>query len=182
MPTMSNLKQTLLALTAEKIIAYPTESTWGLGVDATSEKAVSTLNKLKNRPSSKSFIVLVESLDTIHTWIDWHNLPKDIDLNENWPGPITKLLPTSSQCPTWLSHNGLIALRISAHPITQQLCHAWQKPLISTSANVSGQDVLLTQEAIQKCFGNKINCYLDGKPGGLPPTRIVNIMTNEILR
>lgn len=179
---MSDLLLATQALAAEKIIAYPTESTWGLGVDATSKVAVAALNHLKKRPSTKSFIVLIENLHSIHDWVDWHKLPTNIDLNQNWPGPITKLVPTSTKCPPWLVYNGLIALRISAHPATKALCHAWQKPLISTSANVSGQDVLSTAEAIKSCFGEQISHYLDGTPGGLAPTRIINIMTQEILR
>ena len=179
---MSTITEAVAALKRGEIIAYPTESTWGLGVDANNQHAVTALSQLKNRPQSKAFIVLVDNLDRIKHWIDFSQLPTEIDPNKGWPGPITKLFPIAPACPTWLSLNNRIAVRVSAHPITMTLCHAFSGPVISTSANPSGKETLATAAAITTCFGKQISTIVPGEPGGQPPTRIVCLVTGTNIR
>ena len=164
------------------IIAYPTESTWGLGVDACNPTSVKKLQQLKNRSTHQSFIVLIPNIHLVKDWIDWQTCPHNIDPNSQWPGPITKVFPVTPHCPEWLQFKGTIALRISAHPVTQALCQAFGRPLISTSANRSGEAPLTSPEEISDCFPNDIASIVPGQPGGSPPTRIVCLLTNQILR
>lgn len=177
-----DLQAAIDALNQGKIIAYPTESTWGLGVDATNPSAVHRLNQLKQRPNSKSFIMLIADLHTVKPWIDWQKLPPSLNPLQDWPGPITKLFPTNSACPHWLAFQDNIALRMSAHPTAKTLCQAFAKPLISTSANTSGQPTLNTAEQIHAHFGNAIALCVPGQPGGLAPTRIINLRNGAIIR
>ena len=180
---MNNVSQSALnALANGKIIAYPTESTWGLGVDATNQQAVYQLNQLKQRPGNKSFIVLTHSLDTLTTWINWSKIPNTMNIMENWPGPITKLVPTSEACPEWLSYHGTIAIRISAHATASALCQAYNKPIISTSANTSGKPPLDSSATIKAHFGPKLAYCVPGSPGGLAPTRIIDLISGKIIR
>ena len=178
----NNFMKATESLAKGKIIAYPTESVWGLGVDATNQQAVNQLNQLKKRPGNKSFIILVDTLALVSTWIDWTKLPQDIDSMHGWPGPITKCFPINSTCPDWLGHRGTIAIRISAHPITMALCQAYAKPIISTSANQSGCTPMTTKEAIQSFFGHEIDHYVAGQPGGLAPTKIIDLQSGKTLR
>ena len=177
-----HLKSATRSLLQGKIIAYPTESTWGLGVDARNELAVEALNKLKERPKNKSFIILIDKLEHIQAWIDWSKMPISIDPMQDWPGPITKVFPVSSACPEWLSYDKTVAIRISAYTITQELCAHFGRPLISTSANLSGSGPLRTQQEIMDHFGSAIDYCVEGEPGGIPPTPIINLLTGKKIR
>jgi L-threonylcarbamoyladenylate synthase len=179
---MDKIQQAIHALTHGQIIAYPTESTWGLGVDPYQAHAVKQLNHIKKRPDNKSFIILISAIERVEKWIDQSQLPADIDLAQGWPGPLTKVVPASKHCPKWLTYNNKVALRISAHPVTQQLCQAYAKPIISTSANQSGMPPLDCIEAIQATFGTAVASYIPGSPGGQPPTTIIDIQSGKRIR
>ena len=179
---MKNLDKVLQALHNGELIAYPTESTWGLGVDATQKNSVAALNRLKGRPQSKSFIVLTHDLKKISSWIDWELISDKINPYDNWPGPITKIFPASKDCPEWLVMQNTIAIRISAHPVTQAICEEFDQPIISTSANRSGESVLHDAAAIKQCFGDAVSAIASGKPGGLPPTQIICLRSGKVIR
>ena len=179
---MNTIEKATIALHAGEVIAYPTESTWGLGVDANNQNAVAKLNQLKQRPNSKAFIVLVHNINIIKDWLDFDALPKTLDTNAGWPGPITKLFPTTPNCPSWLSLDNRIAVRISAHPTTTALCEHFCGPIISTSANRSGQPVLTSAEAIRANFQSHIHTIVDGTPGHRPPTTIICLSSGQKIR
>lgn len=175
-------KTLITTLAQGKIIAYPTESVWGLGVDAMNQNAVEHLNLVKGRPCGKSFIVLVPEISCIDSWIAWDQIPRSTKVMDGWPGPITKLLPIGSGCPLWLGLRGKIAIRISAHPEVQEILSAFKKPLISTSANISGQPPLSGIVDIKKAFDSRVDYIVDGKPGGMSPTQIIDIMSGMRIR
>ena len=180
-PENTAIQQACIALAQGKIIAYPTESVYGLGCDATNEAAVITLQKLKQRRPQQGFIILVSSLQqaidyTIHS--QHHNLNA---VATNWPGPYTYVVTASESCPTWLQQQGKIALRISAHPVCQQLTAHFAKGIISTSANLTGQTPLNSPKQIQQQFA-EVAYIINAKPGGLAPTSIIDITTATVLR
>ncbi|MEC8882309.1 MAG: L-threonylcarbamoyladenylate synthase [Pseudomonadota bacterium] len=172
----------ITALINGDIIAYPTESTWGLGVDATNEEAVYQLNVVKGRPKTKSFIVLVNRIDMVHDWIAWDEMPSEININAGWPGPLTKLVPVSKNCPQWLSLHKKIAIRISAHPEVKDLLAIFNKPLISTSANLSGSPILKNPDEIRAHFGDRVKSIVEGTPGGGCPTAIIDVISGTKIR
>ena len=180
MPKEKN--QLLSAFQEGQIIAYPTESTWGLGVDASNKKAVHLLHALKKRPETKSFIILIDQISMINDWIEWKKIPKSIDILEKWPGPLTKIIPASADCPSWLVMNEKIAIRISKHPTVNHILKICKKPLISTSANISRSPVLKSIDEIQACFGNHIKHIEKGTIGGQAPTTIIDIVTGRKIR
>ena len=177
---MNTIEKATIALHAGEVIAYPTESTWGLGVDANNQNAVAKLNQLKQRPNSKAFIVLVHNINIIKHWLIL--TPARPRTNAGWPGPITKLFPTTANCPSWLSLDNRIAVRISAHPTTTALCEHFCGPIISTSANRSGQPVLTSAEAIRANFQHHIHSIVDGTPGHRPPTTIICLSSGQKIR
>ena len=170
------------ALINGDIIAYPTESTWGLGVDATNAEAVYQLNIAKGRPKTKSFIILVNHIDMVHDWIAWNEIPSEVNINAGWPGPLTKLVPASKHCPQWLSLHKKIAIRISAHPEVKSLFAIYNRPLISTSANPSGAPTLKNSDEIRAHFGDKVKSIIEGTPGGACPTTIIDVISNKKIR
>ena len=126
-------------LIAGKTILYPTDTVWGLGCDATNSESVSKIFELKNRAESKSLVVLVSSLEMLNLFIK--DIPKkvlDIIQNCNKPTTIIYQNPTGFAFNTIASDN-TIAIRILKQEFCINLINQFGKPIVSTSANVSGE-------------------------------------------
>lgn len=167
------------------IIAYPTEAVYGLGCDPFNEKAVANLLKLKHRSIEKGFILIS------HTWERVINLTLPIDpyqrekILSDWPGAYTWAFPANlDKVPAWIRGNHkTIALRITAHPIASMLCKEFTKPLVSTSANIEGEEPARTLEQVKKIFPLGIDYILEGEVGSLEnPTPIYDAETGKVLR
>lgn len=119
------------------IIAYPTESMYGLGCDPYNEQAVHTILRLKKRSIDMGLILVVGSFEQA---IEWIAHPEDLNLSivqKHWPGPVSFLFEKSLQCPYWISgKHSTIALRFSKHPVIQALTSCYGKAIVSTSANI----------------------------------------------
>ena len=182
MKTLSFLaiEQAVHALHQGKVIAYPTESVYGMGCVANDRAAVETLNALKQRPGDKGYIMLVASLSAAMEFVCdrskayLHNHPRALH-------GVTCVFPTSQGAPVWCQYQGKIALRISTHPECLALCKQLGKPLISTSCNVSGQPVLTNPAAIVQTFFD-IAGIMQGEIGGRAPTRVVEPLTGRVFR
>lgn len=180
------LASAIAALHAGGVIAYPTEAVWGLGCDPRQEAAVMRLLQIKQRPLEKGVIVVAATLDALRGWLDLAALPPErLDaVRASWPGPHTWILPASDHAPAWItgSHRG-IAVRISAHPLVERLCRAWEAPLVSTSANLAGMPPARSRAELDPALLRSIDGLLDGETGGLAqPTPIRVALTGEVLR
>ena len=171
-------------VTAEGVIAYPTEAVWGLGCHPWSEAAVRRLLRLKARPESKGLILVAASMGQF----DWllHDLPaaQKSRLQLSWPGPSTWLVPHHNRVPRWISgaHDS-VALRISDHPAVQALCVAIGGPMVSTSANLSGCREARHLFQVYRQFGRGLDYVLPGSLGGkLRPSSIRDLRTNTVVR
>lgn len=180
------LPQAVQALHSGHIIAYPTEAVWGIGCDARQSKAVHFLLAAKQRSVEKGLIILVDQLDRIHHWLDWQRLTPERthDILTSWPGPYTWVLPCTQHAPVWLTgRHSAIAVRISAHPLVAQLCCHWQAPLVSTSANRTGQSPVTHRHAIDPVIQQHCIGYLPGQTQThARPTQIRDAQTGQILR
>jgi L-threonylcarbamoyladenylate synthase len=118
---------------------YPTDTIWGLGCDATNEKACAKLLELKNRPSDKSFIVLVDSIAMLERYVpEFHEVC--YDLIDYAVRPLTIIYPISKGlAPNVLAADGSVGIRVTNDPICRQLIRSIHKPIVSTSANLSGE-------------------------------------------
>jgi len=168
------------------IIAYPTEAVWGLGCDPANEQAVMRLLALKQRPIEKGLILVAADLAQLEGWARLETLPAERrqTVLETWPGPQTWILPPDKRAPNWITgaHPG-IAVRVSAHPLVQALCRAFAAPLISTSANLSGQPPPRQQGEINPHLLAQIDALVEGKSGDLPqPTPIRDAASGRLLR
>lgn len=165
-----------------KIIAYPTEAVYGLGCDPFNESAVKKILALKQRSSSKGLIVLIAN------WAQLAPLIGDVPesrleiVKKTWPGAVTWIFPKSKTIPDWVSGNHeSIAIRMSAHPIAHELCI--DGPIISTSANVSGQAPALDLPSIYTQFPEGIDAMVAGALGqASAPSRIFDVVSGECLR
>lgn len=126
------------ALQQGKVILYPTDTIWGLGCDATNEAACQRIMEIKQRPENKSFIVLVDSFQMIEKYIpEFPDVCYDlVDLSDQ---PLTIIYPNAKGlAPTVVAADGSVGIRLTKDPICLKLIRAMRKPLVSTSANVSG--------------------------------------------
>lgn len=166
------------------VFAYPTEAVYGLGCNPFDESAVYRILNIKKRPSHQRFLLIAS---------DWKQLTPLIKLLDpqllepvkgSWPGPITWVFPASDAAPPWLvNEKKTIALRITAHPIAQQLCQIAGIPLISTSANFSGEPPCRTYEETKSHFSKQVDYIINGSVDLLAnPTPIRDVLTGQFLR
>ncbi len=182
--TAAVLNQAVHCLRQGKVIAYPTEAVYGLGCDPFNSKAVGCLLQLKRRPVEKGLILVAADWNQIESLVQPIPPPALAQVFASWPGPYTWVFPASSTAPSWITgkHN-TIALRISAHPIVQQLCLAFGGPIVSTSANRQNEHPLRDYRSIQIMFGKEIDFIIPGKVGGAQkPTSIHDAISGIALR
>lgn len=130
------------------VILYPTDTIWGIGCDATDEAAVRRVFQVKQRDDSKALILLVGSIETLQRYVPFDEYPDDIadalcrylQFGSNRPAkPTTIIYPKVVNLPSFLqAQDGSVAIRITHEAFSHNLCAALQKPLVSTSANISG--------------------------------------------
>lgn len=168
------------------VIAYPTEAVWGLGCDPMSEAAVQRLLAIKRRPLDKGLILVAARVAQLDPLLDWSALPEPrrAAVLGSWPAANTWIVPASANAPRWVTgaHSG-IAVRVSAHPQVIALCEAFGRPLVSTSANLSGQPAVAAQDALDPALLERIDGLLPGATGGLErPSVIRDARTGQVLR
>lgn len=121
------------------VILYPTDTVWGIGCDATNPEAVAKVYKIKQRDDSKALICLVDSDARLQRYV--RNVPNVAwDLLDAAVKPTTVILDNAvNLAPNLIAEDGSIALRITKEPFSNELCRRFQKAIVSTSANISGQ-------------------------------------------
>lgn len=145
------------------VLAYPTETVYGLGCDPWQRTAIQKLFELKGRRLEQSPLILIPG---VH-WLK--RLTKSIDLltarlvDQFWPGPLTIVFPASREIPAWLIRDDeTIAIRMSCHPWVMEFMKTYDAPLISTSANPSGEAPASTLEDVKRYFPTGIDVVVEG--------------------
>ena len=149
-----------------KLVAFPTETVYGLGADATSDDAVAAVYAVKGRPRSNPLIIHVPSLDAASE-IACFDKQADILAETFWPGPLTLILPRHPKCVVSIhACAGLttVALRIPANDIALDLLRKAGLPIAGPSANASGRTSPTTARHVRQGLGNAISTILDGGP------------------
>ena len=121
------------------LILYPTDTIWGIGCDASNENAVRRIFELKRREDSKAMICLVDSADRMQRYL--RRVP-DVawDLVEFAERPLTLILDgATGLAPSLIAEDGSVGLRVTKENISHELCYRFQKAVVSTSANISGE-------------------------------------------
>lgn len=121
------------------VILYPTDTVWGIGCDATNPEAVEKVFKIKHREDSKALICLVDSEARLQRYV--RNVPNVAwDIMELATKPVTLILDEAvNLAENLVAEDGSVAMRVTREPFSNQLCYRFQKPIVSTSANISGQ-------------------------------------------
>ncbi|WP_370546272.1 L-threonylcarbamoyladenylate synthase type 1 TsaC [Edwardsiella tarda] len=184
-PQNDSLADVLTALRQQRVIAYPTEAVFGLGCDPDSESAVQALLDLKQRPWDKGLILIAADYQQLLPYVCDEALQGErrTAVFAQWPGPVTWVMPARDDTPRWLTGRfSTLAVRVSAHPMVQQLCRAYGKPLVSTSANLSGLAPCRSASEVREQFGARFP-VLDAAVGGRQnPSEIRDALSGELFR
>lgn len=139
MTIQEDIKNAIEVMKQGGVILYPTDTVWGIGCDATNADAVAKVYKIKKRDDSKALICLVDSDARLQRYV--RQVPNVAwDLLDVAVKPTTIILDGAiNLAPNLIAEDGSIALRITKEPFSHELCYRFQKALVSTSANVSGE-------------------------------------------
>jgi len=165
------------------VIAYATESCFGLGCDPRNARAARRILVLKGRPQARGLILIGSEFRQFAPFL----APVPSALASRfptwWPGPNSLLLAAARRCPRWLTgHHDQLAVRVTAHAGTVRLCHALARALVSTSANRAGRRALKTASACRQAFGARV-WVLPGRIGRRrTPSTLFDPLSGAIIR
>lgn len=163
------------------IVAFPTESFYGLGACPFDARAVRRIFDLKGRSlRTGPILVLIRSRADLAPLVTEITPTAERLMESCWPGPLTLVFRASGAVPSALTAGtGMIGVRLSAHPDVQRVLEAVGGPLTGTSANRSGQPPATTVEEVERALGDSVDAILDGgaTPGGLPSTVVDTTVT-----
>ena len=153
-------------LAAGGLVAFPTETVYGLGADATNAAAIAHLYQAKGRPAFNPLIAHVGDIDAARR-IARFDAQATALASAFWPGPLTLVLPKTKGCPVAdLATAGLetIAIRVPAHPIARDILRAFGGPVVAPSANLSGHVSPTMAAHVQSDLAGRIDLIVDGGP------------------
>ena len=159
------IQQAASALRAGKVVAFPTETVYGLGADALNEQAVTHVFHIKQRPEFDPLIVHIADTQLVPRYASHIHRRATALMERFWPGPLTLVLPKHSVIPDLVTA-GLrtVALRMPAHPVALNLLRVTGLPIAAPSANPFGYVSPTTAQHVQETLGESIEIILDGGP------------------
>jgi L-threonylcarbamoyladenylate synthase len=165
------------------LIAYPTESCFGLGCDPHNPHALKRLIRLKGRSAAKGLLLIAHNFKQFTPYIRPLSAADQMKIQRSWPGPVTWVVPASPACsPLLTGGRTTIALRVTAHPLAARLCRELGMALVSTSANKSGKKPAQTAAQCRRIFGTQVR-VIDGRIGQRRrPSTLIDLATGTTLR
>lgn len=155
---ISDLQAALKVLRKGGIILYPTDTVWGIGCDATNSEAVRRIFALKRREDSKSMLVLLDSEEKLNRYVDVPDAAASLTQACAEGRPLTIIYPNAcGVAPELIAEDGSIGIRITSEPFSKALCAGLGKPLVSTSANISGKPAAPTYAKISEQIINGVD-------------------------
>ncbi|MEC7713098.1 MAG: L-threonylcarbamoyladenylate synthase [Candidatus Thermoplasmatota archaeon] len=171
---MTSINEARNALKNGSVIVYPTDTVWGIGCDPFNQKSVDNLFKIKGK-KEEGLSILINNKELISEYCLITKKKKTI-INELFPGPVTVILKSKVNFAKGVARNGNIAIRIPNNKTSISL--AKENPIITTSANIHGMNVIKNINEAREIFGNSC-IYLNGeKPIGIEST-IINLTGNN---
>ena len=173
-----DIKECIKVLESGGTILYPTDTVWGIGCDALDYKAVDKVFQLKNRPANKSLVVLLADARDILTYVASPH-PDIISIVESFEKPTTVIYDGALDFPdNVVSEDGSIAIRVTTDPFCKALIKRFRKPIVSTSANISGEPTAAIYKAISDSIKQKADytvLYRRDDDTIAAPSRLVRI-------
>ncbi|MHB8789815.1 MAG: L-threonylcarbamoyladenylate synthase [Desulfobulbaceae bacterium] len=176
------IERAVSLLRAGGIVAFPTETYYGLGVDPLSEDGLVRLFQVKDRPALKPVLVLVADLEQVGLLAREISPTARTLMDRFWPGPLTLVLPARTELsPHLTGGTGTVGVRLSPHPVASELLRTFGGPLTATSANRSGHVPAVTAEEVRLAFGSEVDMILDGgRTPGEKGSTLVGVSGNRI--
>lgn len=188
MNQQDDIKKAIEVMKNGGVILYPTDTVWGIGCDATNAEAVAKVYKIKHRDDSKALICLVDSPVRLQRYV--RNVPEVAwQVMELATKPTTVIFDNAvNLAPNLIAKDGSIGMRVTQEDFSKELCYRFQKPIVSTSANISGEPAAENYKDISEELLNSVDyvCYSrrqEKKPH--TPSSIIRIKVNgevEIIR
>ena len=164
------------------VIAYPTEGVFGLGCLPDNDDAVIRLLLIKRRPSSKGLVLIFSNSSQLRGWAE---IPDGVSLPKSDPKkPTTWIVPRGNKVTTLVrGENDDVAIRLTSNPTAKALCDAVDSPIVSTSANISGQAIARNRYILRRPFGSLVDYLVPGDCGpAAGPSEIRSLRTGAVLR
>ncbi len=161
-------------LRAGGVIVFPTDTVYGLGVDAFNPRAVRRVYDVKRRAADLPLPLLVGDVSQVDALAEAVPEFARFIAERFWPGGLTLVLPRSASLPPHLGRGATVAVRVPRHLVALDLISRLGRPLVGTSANISGQSSVLTAGEAMQQLGNEVDLIIDGGkcPGGVESTII----------
>lgn len=172
-PDLRSLRRIAGVIAAGGVVAYPTETYYGLGADPSSADALRRLLALKQRPADRALLLILDSVRRMTGWVG--PVPDELDAVAAalWPGAVTVVLPAGPGVePPVRSPERTVALRVTADPVARALVATCGHPLTGTSANRAGEPPCRDPDRVLEALGGELDALLDAgpTPGGEPST------------
>lgn len=183
-----SLDQAVACLQQGRILAYPTEAVWGLGCDPKQPQAFAKILALKQRPISKGVILLSDSVARIEPMLASLDAAMRSQILASWQHQssaraCTWLLPVDPTIPKWIyGQHDRVAVRVTQHPLCQQLCHAFDDFIVSTSANPATAAPACTAAQVRAYFGTQVAILAGALGDHQQPSRIIDAISGAIIR
>ena len=164
------------------VVIYPTDTVLGLGCDATNKNAIRKLIKIKKREKSKGLIILVDSINMLSEYVK--KIPEAaIEKINKTNHPTTIIYPNPINLPSLLYNNNSIAIRITKNKYCKKIIYKIKKPIVSTSANISGKPIPVNFTDLDHELKNKVDCILKEKNTNMSnnPSKIYKIEGNTLI-
>jgi tRNA threonylcarbamoyl adenosine modification protein (Sua5/YciO/YrdC/YwlC family) len=170
-PQQRHLERIAEILLRDGIIAYPTDTLFGLGCLVSRKKAVDRIQALKGRDPKKPMSILCPNLEMLCRYTRHLETPTFKILKHMFPGPYTAVLPASREVPRYLQNKQTVGLRVPDHAFCKAITLLVGEPIITTSCNKTGEPPLQTAWEIEEELGHALDMVVDcGQPSGLGST------------
>ena len=174
------LEDALKALNDHQVIAFPTETVFGLGVFYDDYQAYNLLNKVKNRHEDKPYTMMLHDINEINKYADVDKKYLPI-IKKYMPGSLTILVKAKENVPNYVTHNTkIIGIRIPSNKEALELLRFVKKPLLVPSANKADQKPALCDEEVKAIFNDEIRVIIPGKAVGGQASTIIDLTGEEI--
>ena len=173
-PEPRKIRRAVDALEAGEVIAYPTDTVYGLGCDLTNKKAVDRLYQIKQMDRSHQLAFICHDLSDIARYAIVENQVYRV-LRHFLPGPYCFILEATREVPKLVqSKRKSVGIRVPDHAVTRALAHELGRPIISTTAAKSGEEVFVDPDELDSAFKG-LALVLDGGAGGMVPTTVIDL-------
>ena len=175
------VRNALTVIKGGGIVAYPTETFYGLGARYDHEPALKRLYELKQRPREKAMPLIIGSMEQLFLLADSVGAPARELMRAFWPGPLTILLRARSGLSEYIVSGNKVAVRIPGESFALRLARAADLPVTATSANISGRPPADSVRMVQDYFDARVDLIIDcGKTRGTKPSTIVDASGEEL--